>query len=224
MMKQPIGNQIEWRFSQKAYMYVVKRTLDVFFAVLLLVLLSPIMLIIAVAIRLDSRGLAFFTQKRVGKNMRIFRLIKFRSMTVLSSETVDTTKDMVRMTKVGGVIRSLSLDELPQLINIIKGDMSFIGPRPLLVEYMPYYSQEQNKRHLVLPGITGYAQTAGRNSITWEQKFALDVLYAKDISLWMDIKIVFRTIFTVLRRKGVNASGTTTMQKFSDHMRNKTNK
>ena len=179
---------------------VIKRIIDFIAALVLLLLLSPLFLIIAIAIKLDSKGPVIYKQKRVGKNGRIFDLYKFRSMA--ASNNPLNFKEENQITKVGHFIRKWSIDELPQLVNIIKGDMAFIGPRPWMVEYHTYMTDEQKHRSDVLPGITGYAQTKGRNNISILNKVNLDLEYVRKISLWMDIKIIFLTIGTVFSRDG----------------------
>jgi lipopolysaccharide/colanic/teichoic acid biosynthesis glycosyltransferase len=205
----------DWSIGQKIYANIIKPIIDFMSAIIGLIFLSPLFLIIAIAIKLDSRGPVFFLQKRIGKDFKIFTLIKFRSMEVSKNLKVDSSRDMERVTRVGSFLRETSIDELPQLINILTGKMSFIGPRPLLVEYLPYYSIEQNKRHYIRQGITGYSQTNGRNSIKWERRFEMDIDYVKDISLWLDLKILIKTIINLLNRKGINDSVETTMPMFN---------
>lgn len=160
------------------------------------------------------KGNPFFTQNRPGKDEKIFKLIKFRTMTCETDENGQPLPDDVRLTKYGKLLRSTSLDELPEFFNILKGDMSFVGPRPLLVEYLPLYNNEQKKRHNIRPGLTGLAQVNGRNSLTWEQKFEDDVEYVESISFLLDIKILFRTVATVLKREGINQENNATMEAF----------
>ncbi|MGI6587883.1 MAG: sugar transferase [Peptococcia bacterium] len=193
---------------------IVKRSLDFVFAVILLIVLSPLMLLVAIAIKLDSRGPVFFKQERPGKGARIFTIYKFRTMSVETEKAGKPLSDLARMTKVGSFLRKTSIDELPQLFNILKGEMSFIGPRPLLVEYLEYYSSEQKRRHEVKPGISGWAQVNGRNAISWEEKFKYDIWYVNNQSLLLDIKILFLTVYNVLRRKGINNSLGDTMPFF----------
>jgi lipopolysaccharide/colanic/teichoic acid biosynthesis glycosyltransferase len=183
------------------YIYIViKRIIDFIAALVLLVLLSPLFLIVAIAIKIDSKGPVIFKQKRVGKKGKVFNLYKFRSMAARNNPL--NFKEENQVTKVGHFIRKWSIDELPQLVNIIKGDMAFIGPRPWMIEYHEYMTEEQQHRSDVLPGITGYAQTKGRNNISVLNKINYDLEYVKKISLWMDIKIVFLTIATVFSRDG----------------------
>jgi undecaprenyl phosphate N,N'-diacetylbacillosamine 1-phosphate transferase len=193
---------------------IVKRSLDFVFAVILLIVLSPLMLLVAIAIKLDSRGPVFFKQERPGKGARIFTIYKFRTMSVETEKAGKPLSNIARITKVGSFLRKTSIDELPQLFNILKGEMSFIGPRPLLVEYLEYYSSEQKRRHEVKPGISGWAQVNGRNAISWEEKFKYDIWYVDNQSLLLDIKILFMTVYNVLRRKGINNSLGDTMPFF----------
>ena len=207
--------KIHWTKNQKFYIHILKPALDFFFAVLGVLLLSPLLLVIAIAIKMDSKGPVFFKQKRVGKNAKIFTIIKFRSLLVFPDWEREPSKDMMRMTKVGHFIRKLSLDELSQLLNIIGGKMSFIGPRPLLVDYLSYYTPEQFKRHCVMPGISGWAQVNGRNAISWEAKFQHDVCYVHNISFILDLKILFMTLRNILNKKGINNSADKTMPFFT---------
>ena len=181
----------------KKYLYV-KRFLDFVFACILLVVTLPILLAVAIAIKLESEGPALFLQKRVGKNGKIFCVYKFRTMLDKSKENYRFLTDYDRVTRVGSLLRRTSIDELPQLINILRGDMSFIGPRPLLAEYLPYYSKREMKRHDVLPGITGWAQVNGRNSLCWEDKFRYDLEYVEKISLKLDLVIMVLTIHRLI--------------------------
>ena len=197
------------------YERYVKRVLDFIFAIILLIILLPIMVIAAIAIKIeDPKGPVLFKQKRPGKDAKIFEVYKFRTMKV---ETVCDGKplsDMERMTRVGSLLRKTSIDELPQLFNIIRGEMSFIGPRPLLVQYLEYYSPEQMRRHEVTPGISGWAQVNGRNAISWEEKFELDVWYVDHISFIVDLKIFRLTIYNVINRRDINNSQGDTMPDF----------
>jgi lipopolysaccharide/colanic/teichoic acid biosynthesis glycosyltransferase len=177
----------------KAYFFI-KRTSDLVFALFILLIAMPFLFVAIIAIKVDSRGPALFTQLRVGKDGKIFRVYKFRTMLDKSKEDSMLLTDSGRITKVGRFLRKTSIDELPQLFNILRGDMSFIGPRPLLVEYLPYYTEREMKRHDVLPGITGWAQVNGRNSISWEDKFRYDLEYVEKMSLRLDIIIILVTI------------------------------
>lgn len=160
------------------------------------------------------KGNPFFTQERPGKDEKIFKLIKFRTMTCEKDENGELLPDELRLTKYGTLLRSTSLDELPEFFNILKGDMSLVGPRPLLVKYLPLYNEEQKRRHEARPGLTGLAQVNGRNSLTWEQKFEDDVKYVDSTSLTLDIKILFKTVMTVLKREGINQENSATMEEF----------
>ena len=198
------------------YKRYVKRVLDFIFAIILLIILSPIMSIAAIAIKIeDPKGPVLFKQKRPGKNSKIFEVYKFRTMRVETEQNGKPLSDMERMTKVGSLLRKTSIDELPQIFNIIHGGMSFIGPRPLLVQYLQYYSPEQMRRHEVTPGISGWAQVNGRNAISWEEKFEYDVWYVDHISLILDLKIFWLTIYNVINRKDINNSQGDTMPFFA---------
>lgn len=191
-----------------------KRPCDFFMALFALVLLSPVMLLIAILVRIKLGSPIIFKQQRPGKDEKIFTLYKFRTMTDERDEDGNLLPDCERMTRFGRFIRSTSLDELPELFNIIKGDMSFIGPRPLLVQYLPLYNDYQRRRHEVRPGLTGLAQVRGRNAITWEEKFRLDIEYVDNLTLLNDIKIFLITIKKVLLREGINSSTFETMEYF----------
>ena len=199
----------------RVYKYI-KRAMDFLVAVILLTVLSPLMLLAATLIAVNRDGTILFKQKRPGKDGKIFTVYKFRTMsTALIDRNGKELSDFERMTKIGKILRKTSIDELPQLFNIIKGDMSFIGPRPLLTEYLGLYSPEQMRRHEVLPGISGWAQVNGRNTLTWEQKFAYDIYYVDHYSFLMDMKIFFKTIENVLRQDGINSENDNTMKKFT---------
>lgn len=185
------------------YAKYFKRVIDFTLSLIALIVLSPILLILVIVTTIAMKGNPFFTQQRPGKNEKIFKLIKFRTMTNERDENGDLLPDDVRLNKFGKFLRSTSLDELPELINILKGDMSIVGPRPLLVEYLPYYTQEERHRHDVRPGLTGWAQVNGRNFVDWDTRFKLDVHYVKNISAVLDIKIIFLTIKKVLVRSDV---------------------
>lgn len=184
------------------YKYI-KRFFDIFSSFLALVVLSPLLLILTVVGAFVMKGNPFFTQQRPGKNEKIFKLIKFRTMTNAKDKDGNLLPDADRLTKYGEFLRNTSLDELPELINILKGDMSVIGPRPLLVQYLPYYTEVERHRHDVRPGLSGLAQVNGRNNVTWEEKFAWDVKYVEDMNLILDIKILCKTVFNVLKRDDV---------------------
>lgn len=196
------------------YKYI-KRSLDLITALFLVIILSPIMLIAAILIAVNRDGPILFKQERPGKDGKIFTVNKFRTMsTVLRDKNGNELSDFDRMTKIGNILRKTSVDELPQLFNIIKGEMSFIGPRPLLKEYLELYSPEQMRRHEVLPGISGWAQVNGRNTLTWEEKFAYDVYYVDHYSFKMDMKIFIKTIENVVSQDGINSNSENTMEKF----------
>ena len=194
---------------------IIKRGFDILFALGGLILLSPVFIICAILIRINLGSPIFFKQKRIGKRNKEFEMIKFRSMKDAFDKDGNTLPDAQRMTKLGGILRSLSLDELPELINILKGDMSLIGPRPLLIQYLPLYNERQIKRHNVTPGLTGWAQVNGRNNLKWSEKFELDVWYVENWSLWIDIKIFFMTFYKVFKREGINQEGQATMEFFN---------
>lgn len=198
------------------YRDYIKRILDFTLALVMLVLLSPLLLVVYIWLSIANKGAgAIFTQERPGKDERIFKLYKFKSMTDERDAEGNLLPDVQRLTNVGRFIRKTSLDELPQLWNVLKGDMSFIGPRPLLIQYLPLYNEEQRRRHNVRPGITGWAQVNGRNAISWEQKFKLDIYYVDHISLWLDIKIIWLTIKKVIVREGINSETSSTMEPFT---------
>ncbi|MDF3031250.1 MAG: putative sugar transferase [Moraxellaceae bacterium] len=192
-----------------------KRLLDVSVSLLALGLLSPVLLGTAVAVRVLLGSPVCFTQLRPGLGGKPFRMIKFRTMTDARDAHGELLPDEQRLTRFGRMLRASSLDELPELWNVLKGDMSLVGPRPLLMEYLPLYSPEQARRHEVRPGITGWAQINGRNAISWEQKFALDVWYVEHRSVWLDMQILALTAWRVLRREGISAAGEATMPKFT---------
>lgn len=194
---------------------LVKRLLDITISLIALIFLLPLMLLIYLLVIINLGSPAFFLQERVGKDNKIFKMIKFRTMKNSTDKNGNLLSDNERVTKFGGFLRSFSLDELPELINILKGDMSLVGPRALLVQYLGLYNDEQIRRHEVLPGLTGWAQINGRNSITWSEKFKLDVWYVDNWSLWLDIKIFFLTFWKVLKREGINQSESVTMEYFN---------
>jgi len=196
------------------YKEYIKRILDVVLSSIALLLLWPAMLVVAILVRTKLGSPVVFKQDRPGKDEKIFKLYKFRTMTNEKDENGNLLPDDERLTKFGKLLRSTSLDELPELINIIKGDMSIVGPRPLLVEYLPLYNEEQKHRHDVRPGLTGYAQINGRNLVDWEDRFKLDVEYVNNISFKMDLKIFFVTFVAVLKREGISGNTGVTMEKF----------
>lgn len=193
----------------------LKRAMDILVSFVALILLSPILLIIALLVRIKLGSPILFTQQRPGKDKKIFKMYKFRTMLDAVDKNGIPLPDEQRLTKFGKLLRSTSLDELPELWNVLKGDMSLVGPRPLLEEYLPLYSQEQLKRHNVRPGVTGLAQVKGRNSIDWTTKFAYDIEYVEKMSIWQDIKILWLTVETVLKREGINSAEHVTMEKFN---------
>lgn len=186
------------------YAKYIKRTLDLILSLMALIVLMPLMIIIGILVRINLGSPIIFKQKRPGKNEKIFTLYKFRTMTDKRDIDGNLLPDEYRLTKFGKFLRSTSLDELPELINIIKGDMAIVGPRPLLVEYLPYYTEEEKHRHDVRPGLTGLAQVNGRNAISWEEKFLEDLEYIKNMSVKNDIKIIFKTVGKVFKRDGIS--------------------
>ena len=194
---------------------LVKRLLDITISLIALIFLLPLMLLIYLLVIINLGSPAFFLQERVGKDNKIFKMIKFRTMKNSTDKNGNLLSDNERVTKFGSFLRSFSLDELPELFNILKGDMSLVGPRALLVQYLGLYNDEQIRRHEVLPGLTGWAQINGRNSITWSEKFKLDVWYVDNWSLWLDIKIFFLTFWKVVKREGINQSESVTMEYFN---------
>lgn len=200
------------------YCCLFKRLIDFIIAFLVLVLVWPLLLVICIGLYFANKGAGvFFFQERPGKNGEIFRVIKFKTMTDERNKNGELLPDEVRLTRIGKFIRSTSLDELPQLINVLKGEMALIGPRPLLPQYLPLYSLEQARRHDIRPGITGWAQVNGRNDIDWSKKFELDVWYVDHLSFGLDMKIVFLTIWKVLKRDGISKEGMATTESFNGH-------
>lgn len=196
------------------YITVGKRVIDLTVALFGFVLLSPVFVLAAILLFFANQGKPFFFQKRPGKKGKIFSIIKFKTMNDKKDAQGNLLSDAERMTAVGSFVRKTSIDEIPQLLNVIKGDMSLIGPRPLLVEYLPLYSKEQSRRHDVRPGITGWAQVNGRNAISWSQKFAYDVWYVDHVSLGLDLKIAMKTVQKVFKSEGISADGSVTIEKF----------
>ena len=202
------------------YKYI-KRALDFCAALGAITVLSPILLIVALLVKTKLGSPVLFKQERPGMidrktgEEKIFTLYKFRTMTDERDENGDLLPDEIRLTKFGQFLRSTSIDELPEFINILKGDMSFIGPRPLLVKYLPLYSKEQHRRHLVRPGLSGWAQVNGRNTVSWEEKFTLDVEYVEKMSFLLDVKVFFMTIMSVLKREGISSETSSTMEEFT---------
>ena len=203
------------------YKNYIKRFLDFTLSLLALILLSPVMLIIAILVRIKLGTPVIFKQQRPGKNEKIITLYKFRTMTDKKDENGNLLPDSERLTKFGKLLRSTSLDELPELVNIIKGDMAIVGPRPLLVGYLPLYNEEQKHRHDVRPGLTGLAQVNGRNSISWEEKFKDDLKYVNKITFIGDTKIILKTVGKVFKREGISQENSATMEKFQGSKENK---
>ena len=196
------------------YKYILKRLLDFVISFLSLLLLLPIFMIVIVILFITSKDSPFYLQPRIGKDDRIFKVIKLKTMNEVKDKNGQLLPDNERITSVGRFLRKTSLDELPQLFNVIKGDMSFVGPRPLLVEYLPLYNDLQKRRHEVRPGITGWAQVNGRNAISWEQKFEYDVWYVENLSFLLDMKIILLTINKVFKREGISSGTSVTMERF----------
>jgi len=199
------------------YERFIKRPLDCFLATGALIVLSPIILITAILVRMKLGSPVIFSQERPGLDEKIFKVHKFRTMTDGMDEDGNPLPDEIRLTPFGKRLRSTSLDELPELLNIIKGDMAVVGPRPLLVKYLPYYTEEQRKRHTVRPGLTGYAQAHGRNTVSWDSKFAMDVEYASHITFLGDVRIILDTVKAVFRHEGISSSTSATMEDFTEY-------
>ena len=200
------------------YKHCLKRIFDFTIALVAILCLSPLLIVVTICLYLANKGAgAFFTQERPGKDEKIFRVVKFKSMTDERDENGNLLPDEKRLTTIGKLIRKTSIDELPQLFNVLKGDMALIGPRPLLVKYLPLYSSEQHRRHEVRPGITGWAQVNGRNAITHTKKFEYDVWYVDHLTFALDLKIIFMTIHNVLHRKDISHEGVATAEAFNGH-------
>lgn len=197
---------------------LIKHIADRLIAAIALLFLSPLLIIVAILVRNKLGSPILFTQPRPGKNLRVFTFYKFRTMTNSQDSQGNLLSDRDRLTPFGSWLRSTSLDELPQLLNVLKGDMSLVGPRPLLVSFLDYYNREQIRRHEVLPGITGLSQISGRNNISWEQKFKMDVFYIDNWSLWLDAKILLATVAKVIGQKDINQEGHVTCENFDDYM------
>ena len=197
------------------YKHFIKRILDIALTLLVLIMLSPFILILFILLLIANQGSPLFFQDRPGKNNKVFRLVKFKTMNERKDANGKLLPDKDRLTPIGRFIRSTSMDELPQLINVFKGDMSLVGPRPLLIKYLPLYNPQQARRHEVRPGITGWTQVNGRNSLSWNQKFELDIYYVDNLSFTLDIKIFWLTIVKVFKREGISQSGEATMKAFS---------
>ena len=196
------------------YAKYIKRILDAVLSFCALLVLSPVLLVLTVLGAIMMKGNPYFTQLRPGKDEKIFRLIKFRTMTCEKDKEGKLLPDEQRLNGYGKLLRSTSLDELPELVNILMGDMSIVGPRPLLVKYLPRYNTEQKRRHDVRPGLTGHAQVNGRNAISWEEKFRLDVEYVDKIGFWFDVKIIFQTVVKTFKREGISSESSVTMEEF----------
>ncbi len=202
---------------------ISKRVLDIILAFISIIVLSPILILISIIIAFTHGFPILFKQKRPGYKGEIFLIYKFRTMQNLKNKNGDLLPDEMRITKIGSFLRSTSLDELPELLNVLKGEMSIVGPRPLLVEYLPRYNVHQARRHEVLPGITGWAQINGRNAITWQNKFDLDVWYVDHWSFWLDLKIIFKSVAKVIRREGISQPGQATSEVFMGNVAEKNN-
>ena len=194
---------------------IIKRVIDILGSLMGLILLSPVFIVTAILVYIKLGSPIFFVQERVGKDNKVFKMIKFRSMKNDKNKYGEYLSDEERLTPFGEKLRSLSIDELPELINVLKGDMSLVGPRPLLVDYLELYSDEQIRRHEMRPGITGLAQVNGRNSISWGERFKLDVSYIDTYNLFLDIKILFMTVYKVVKRDGISQEGNATMESFT---------
>lgn len=200
------------------YKNFLKRVIDFFIAFIGLVILSPIFIIVTIGLFFANDGKPFFFQARPGRKEKIFKIIKFKTMNDKTDAQGNLLSDAERLTPIGTFVRKTSLDELPQLLNVLKGDMALIGPRPLLPEYLPLYNENQKRRHEVRPGITGWAQVSGRNAISWEKKFELDVWYVNNVSLLFDLKILFLTAKKVIIREGISQDGQATMEPFKGNI------
>ena len=201
--------------SNGLYCKLIKRFMDFLIAALSIIIFSPLLIILAILVRVKLGGPVIFKQERPGLNGKVFKLYKFRTMTDAKDENGNLLDDEYRLTSFGKKLRSTSLDELPELYNILKGDISIVGPRPLLVKYLPLYNDEQKRRHDVRPGLTGLAQVCGRNAITWTEKFNKDIEYVDNVSLGLDISIFFKTIYCVLKKEGINSDSAATMEDFT---------
>ena len=201
--------------SNGLYCKLIKRFMDFLIAALSIIIFSPLLIILAILVRVKLGGPVIFKQERPGLNGKVFKLYKFRTMTDAKDENGNLLDDEYRLTSFGKKLRSTSRDERPELYNILKGDMSIVGPRPLLVKYLPLYSDEQKRRHDVRPGLTGLAQVSGRNAITWTEKFNKDIEYVDNVSFGLDVSIFFKTIYCVLKREGINSDSAATMEDFT---------
>ena len=206
-------------YKRSFYDKYIKRSIDFILSLVAIIILSPVLAIVALLVRIKLGGPVIFKQQRPGLNEMIFTMYKFRTMTDERDADGNLLPDEVRLTKFGKALRATSLDELPELFNILEGDMAIVGPRPLLVQYLPLYNAQQKKRHCVRPGITGYAQINGRNSISWEEKFDYDIYYVANIAITLDIRILFKTFKTVIKRDGINSESDATMEDFKGTMK-----
>lgn len=219
-----IARKVVTTHKQGFYEKYIKRPQDFFCALTAIIVLSPIMAVTALLVRVKLGSSVIFRQERPGLNGKIFTLYKFRTMTDAVDENGEPLPDEVRLTSFGKMLRSTSLDELPELLNMLKGDMAVVGPRPLLVKYLPYYSEEQARRHDVRPGFTGYAQVHGRNAINWDEKLEKDTYYVNHISFIGDWKIILQTVKTVLKREGISSATSATMEDFTEYVKAKKSK
>ncbi|WP_293725964.1 sugar transferase [uncultured Phascolarctobacterium sp.] len=200
--------------EEAMYKKFIKRILDIILSLIALIILSPLLILISILVRIKLGSPVFFRQLRPGKNEKIFGILKFRTMTDERDESGNLLSDDIRLTKFGQFLRSTSIDELPELLNILKGDMSIVGPRPLLVQYLERYTEEQKHRHDVKPGLTGLAQVNGRNGIAWDEKFKYDIEYAKNVTFYGDCKIILQTVMKVFGREGISSATSVTMEEF----------
>jgi len=197
------------------YKFLLKRILDILISTVVLIITLPIFLFVMIALLIANNGKPFFSQIRPGKDGKLFKIVKFKTMTDQKDLEGNLLSDEQRLTRVGMFVRKSSLDELPQLLNVLAGDMSLVGPRPLLPEYLPLYNEYQARRHHVKPGITGWAQVNGRNAISWDKKFKLDIYYVENLSFWLDLKIILLTIKKVIVKEGISSNTSVTMEKFT---------
>ena len=214
-MQSEIKTDNKVKQNKGIYRRFLKRPMDFILSLMAIIVLSPVLIIVAILVRFKLGSPVLFKQKRPGLNEKIFTMYKFRTMTDEKDENGELLSNHMRLTKFGRILRATSLDELPELFNILKGDMSIIGPRPLLIEYLLLYNEKQKHRHAVRPGLSGLAQVNGRNAISWEEKFDYDVEYVENISFFLDIKLIVQTVLKVFKRDGVNKSESVTMEKFN---------
>jgi undecaprenyl phosphate N,N'-diacetylbacillosamine 1-phosphate transferase len=214
MQTEVSSNTVQHVNNGGVYRRYIKRPMDLILSLCAIIVLAPVLLIIAILVRIKLGSPVLFKQKRPGLNEKIFTLYKFRTMTDERDENGELLPDEIRLTRFGKLLRSTSLDELPELFNIIKGDMSIVGPRPLLIQYLPLYDDHQKRRHEVRPGLSGLAMAKGRNALTWEEKFAYDTYYANHVSFLLDVKIIFWTMAIVFKREGINEAGHATVSEF----------